>query len=98
MVRWLTAVKRAVPFVVTLDLQLHTLYTQPALLSVGVICAAPMYSGWYRAQVCSYDEDTDECDIKFVDYGGYLRVKSSVLRQIRCVVRVRGGGGGGLAT
>ena len=49
----------------------------------GVICAAPMLGGWYRAQVvCTY-EDTDECDIKYVDYGGYARVQACVLRQIR---------------
>jgi A-kinase anchor protein 1 len=39
--------------------------------------------GWYRAQVVSVDAETGACDIKFLDYGGYLTVDSSVLRQIR---------------
>ena len=47
-----------------------------------------MYQGWYRAQVASYDEGSDECDVKFVDYGGYMRMKSSVLRQIRYKVKL----------
>ena len=47
-----------------------------------------MYQGWYRAQVASYDEESDECDVKFVDYGGYMRMKSSVLRQIRYKVKL----------
>jgi A-kinase anchor protein 1 len=33
--------------------------------------------------VVAVDEETDSCDIKFVDYGGYSTVNSSVLRQIR---------------
>jgi A-kinase anchor protein 1 len=39
--------------------------------------------GWYRAQVVAVDTETDTCDIKFLDYGGYLTVNISVLRQIR---------------
>ena len=53
------------------------------LLVVGVICAAPMYNGWYRAQVVQYHEETDECDIRYVDYGGYMRMQGCLLRQIR---------------
>ncbi|UYV75248.1 AKAP1 [Cordylochernes scorpioides] len=49
----------------------------------GAICAAPVISGWFRAQVVSaVDEDTQECDIKFLDYGGYIRIHISMLRQI----------------
>jgi hypothetical protein len=33
--------------------------------------------------VVAVDEETEACDIKFVDYGGYSTVNSSVLRQIR---------------
>lgn len=53
------------------------------LISVSSICVAPAVGAWYRAQVVLVDEETDTCDIKFVDYGGYSTVNSSVLRQIR---------------
>ncbi|KAI0220716.1 A-kinase anchor protein 1, mitochondrial [Lamellibrachia satsuma] len=55
----------------------------PRPLEVGVICAAPMYGGWYRSQIVQTYPDTDECDIKFVDFGGYMSVHGSILRQIR---------------
>lgn len=55
----------------------------PRPLEVGVICAAPMLNGWYRAQISAVCEETDECDIKYVDYGGFSRVQGSLLRQIR---------------
>ena len=54
-------------------------------ISVGVLCAAPMFNSWFRAQVVSVFEESDECDIRYVDYGGYARVSSSCLRQIRSV-------------
>ena len=37
----------------------------------------------FTFQVVSYNESTDECDIKFIDYGGYLTVPAADLRQIR---------------
>ena len=49
----------------------------------GVICAAPMLNGWYRAQIMAVYDETDECDIKYVDYGGYSRISSLCLKQIR---------------
>lgn len=52
-------------------------------ISENVICVAPTVEGWYRAQVVAVDAETDTCDIKFVDYGGYLTLNSSLLRQIR---------------
>ena len=51
--------------------------------TVGVICAAPMMQGWYRAQVVEVYPERDECDIKFLDYGGYARIECTGLRQIR---------------
>ena len=42
-----------------------------------------MMNGWYRAQVVAVMEESEECDIKFVDYGGYMRVMDSTLKQIR---------------
>ncbi|XP_013383304.1 A-kinase anchor protein 1, mitochondrial isoform X2 [Lingula anatina] len=55
----------------------------PRPIEVGVICAAPMMDGWYRAQVVSVQDETDECDIKYVDYGGYARIQACALKQIR---------------
>lgn len=55
----------------------------PTPTQAGVICVAPTMGGWYRAQVVAADAEADACDIKFVDYGGYLTVDNSVLRQIR---------------
>lgn len=39
--------------------------------------------GWYRAQIISIDEKSNSCDVKFLDYGGYLTVDFLSLRQIR---------------
>lgn len=72
-----------------LDNYMVTCYTQidtpqlPRPVEAGVICAAPVMSGWYRAQVVYVCEGMEECDVKFVDYGGYSRVPISSLRQIR---------------
>lgn len=55
----------------------------PRPIENGVICAAPMLNGWYRAQIMAVYEASDECDIKYVDYGGYSRISSQCLKQIR---------------
>lgn len=55
----------------------------PRPIENGVICAAPMLNGWYRAQIMAVHEASDECDIKYVDYGGYSRISSMCLKQIR---------------
>ncbi|KAK2847504.1 hypothetical protein Q5P01_010503 [Channa striata] len=74
----------------SLDQQMFLCYSQPgtpALPSpaeVGVICAAPAAEGaWWRAQVITFYKDTNEVEIRYVDYGGYDRVKIDTLRQIR---------------
>lgn len=74
----------------SLDQQMFLCYSQPgtpALPSpaeVGVICAAPAVDGaWWRAQVISFYKETDEVEIRYVDYGGYDKVKIDSLRQIR---------------
>lgn len=56
----------------------------PRPIEVGVICAAPVMDGWFRAQVVQYYPDSDEVDVKFCDYGGYTRMQAHFLRQIRC--------------
>lgn len=51
---------------------------------MGVVCAAPVTgSGWQRAQVIQYDEESDTAHFRNVDNGGYDAVNSSTLRQIR---------------
>ncbi|KAK3084005.1 hypothetical protein FSP39_006649 [Pinctada imbricata] len=55
----------------------------PRPIEIGVICAAPLMDTWYRAQITAVYDDTDECDIKYVDYGGFSRTTGSSLRQIR---------------
>ncbi|ESO95396.1 hypothetical protein LOTGIDRAFT_215053 [Lottia gigantea] len=55
----------------------------PQPIEAGVICVAPLSDGWYRAQVVQVYIDLQECDIKFVDYGGFERVPMSQLKQIR---------------
>ncbi|RLV90302.1 hypothetical protein DV515_00014492 [Chloebia gouldiae] len=81
----------------SLDQQMFACYSQPEIptlptpvegkswmLTVGIICAAPGLDGaWLRAQVISYFEETDEVELKYVDYGGYDKVKVDTLRQIR---------------
>ncbi|XP_077995376.1 uncharacterized protein LOC144448906 [Glandiceps talaboti] len=55
----------------------------PRPIDVGMICAVPLLEGWYRAQIVELIPDTDEVDVRFVDYGGYSRVQASTLKQIR---------------
>ncbi|XP_075220753.1 A-kinase anchor protein spoonbill [Lycorma delicatula] len=47
------------------------------------ICAAPALGGWYRAQIINIDEDSKSVDVRFLDYGGFLTLETSALRQIR---------------
>ncbi|XP_030078094.1 A-kinase anchor protein 1, mitochondrial isoform X2 [Microcaecilia unicolor] len=74
----------------SLDQQMYLCYSQPGIptlptpVEVGVICAAPGVDGaWWRAQVVAYHKDGNEVEIRYVDYGGYERVKIEILRQIR---------------
>ncbi|XP_040280819.1 A-kinase anchor protein 1, mitochondrial [Bufo bufo] len=73
-----------------LDQQMYLCYSQPSVptlptpVEVGVICAAPAGDdAWWRAQVVAYYKDSEEVEIRYVDYGGYERVKIDILRQIR---------------
>ncbi|KAM6225845.1 A-kinase anchor protein 1, mitochondrial-like [Porphyrio hochstetteri] len=51
---------------------------------VGTICAAPALDGaWLRAEVNRHFEETGEVELRYVDYGGYDRVKINQLRKIR---------------
>ncbi|XP_053941158.1 A-kinase anchor protein 1, mitochondrial [Cuculus canorus] len=74
----------------SLDQQMYACYSQPEIptlltpVEVGIICAAPGLDGaWLRAQVVNYFEETNEVELRYVDYGGYEKVKIDTLRQIR---------------
>ncbi|KFP90081.1 hypothetical protein N311_02331, partial [Apaloderma vittatum] len=74
----------------SLDQQMYACYSQPEIptlptpVEVGIICAAPGLDGaWLRAQVITYFEETNEVELRYVDYGGYDKVKVDTLRQIR---------------
>uniref|UniRef100_A0A3B4E1H8 Tudor domain-containing protein n=1 Tax=Pygocentrus nattereri TaxID=42514 RepID=A0A3B4E1H8_PYGNA len=56
----------------------------PTPVEAGVVCAAPSADGgWWRAQVIQHYNDSDTVQIRYVDYGGYITVNLSTLRQIR---------------
>jgi hypothetical protein len=64
----------------------YTQFTCPSLplpIEVNSVCVAPCQGGWYRCQVVNFDPDTEMCDIKYLDYGGYHVVPAGELRQIR---------------
>lgn len=55
----------------------------PHPVEAGIICAAQVCGGWFRALVVGPSDENEECDIKFLDYGGYMTLSTSLLRQIR---------------
>lgn len=57
--------------------------TLPSPLPVNTVCVAAYEGGWYRCQVVSVDEAGQQCDIKYLDYGGYHTLPIDDLRQIR---------------
>ena len=65
-------------------IQTYSQQNTPRLPTIhsGMICAVPIMGGWYRAVITKVYE-TEECDVMFVDYGGYSRLPVSSLRQIR---------------
>ncbi|XP_061861306.1 A-kinase anchor protein 1, mitochondrial-like [Colius striatus] len=74
----------------SLHQQMFACYSQqdtPTLFTpveVGTICVAPGQDGtWLRAQVMGYCQKRREVELRYVDYGGYERVKTDTLRQIR---------------
>ncbi|XP_036379158.1 A-kinase anchor protein 1, mitochondrial-like [Megalops cyprinoides] len=77
------------PALSVLNQEMALCYTQPDTPSLsapteGMICAAPAEGGaWWRAQVVSFFKESNEAEIRYVDYGGYERVEMDILRQIR---------------
>jgi hypothetical protein len=52
-------------------------------IATGSLLAVKSDTKIYRCQVVYYNEETDSCDIKFVDHGGYTTVPVQDLRQLR---------------
>ncbi|KAL8615275.1 hypothetical protein ACOMHN_051767 [Nucella lapillus] len=57
--------------------------TVPLTEAMGTICASESDGQWYRVEVIGVYPAENECQLKYVDYGGYDRVSASCLRQIR---------------
>ncbi|XP_062138133.1 A-kinase anchor protein 1, mitochondrial [Drosophila sulfurigaster albostrigata] len=53
-------------------------------IEISAVCVIPVNGVWYRVQICDIDEEDEErCLVKFLDFGGYMNVSFSALRQIR---------------
>ncbi|XP_061866307.1 A-kinase anchor protein 1, mitochondrial-like [Colius striatus] len=70
--------------------QMFACYSEPdtptlrSPVEVGMMCVAPAQNGaWLRAQVIGCFPETREAELRYVDYGGYKRVKIDTPRQIR---------------
>lgn len=53
--------------------------TEPQL---NAVVAAPAMGGWYRAQIVEVFEN-NQCQVRFLDYGGYSTLDCTTLRKIR---------------
>lgn len=69
---------------------MYNVYTRLAVpdvprqeLEPGLVCAANWSQQWYRVQVVNYDASSDNCYVRFLDYGGYYTFLPSDLKQIR---------------
>lgn len=53
-------------------------------IEISAVCVIPINDIWYRVQIVDVDaEDEERCVVKFLDFGGYMNVTFSSLRQIR---------------
>lgn len=53
-------------------------------IEISAVCVMPINGFWYRVQICDSDADDEQrCLVKFLDFGGYMNVSFSELRQIR---------------
>ncbi|XP_017051844.1 A-kinase anchor protein 1, mitochondrial [Drosophila ficusphila] len=77
------------PSLPMLQRQLYDTYSteeSPLLpsLEISAVCVIPINGVWYRVQIVDKDpEDEERCLVKFLDFGGYMNVGFSTLRQIR---------------
>jgi len=64
----------------------YSQYTCPPVplpAQINSVCVTSCDGGWYRCQIVAFDSETEMCDIKYLDYGGYHTVSAKDLRQIR---------------
>lgn len=73
-----------------LEACMYNVYTRLAVpdvprevLEPGLVCVTNWSQQWYRVQVVNYDASSDNCYVRFVDYGGYYTFAPSDLKQIR---------------
>ncbi|XP_017064188.1 A-kinase anchor protein 1, mitochondrial [Drosophila eugracilis] len=53
-------------------------------MEISAVCVIPINGVWYRVQIVDTDPDDEErCLVKFLDFGGFMNVGFSTLRQIR---------------
>jgi len=64
--------------------QWYTVTQAPALPEIidSAICAVCVNNNWYRVQIVSHSPNNKMCEVKYLDFGGFLTVISSELRQI----------------
>lgn len=64
--------------------QWYTMTTAPELPEIidSAICAVCVQENWYRVQIVSHNSQAKTCLVKYLDFGGYLTVNSTELRQI----------------
>ncbi|XP_018330991.1 A-kinase anchor protein 1, mitochondrial isoform X2 [Agrilus planipennis] len=55
----------------------------PNPIPENTVCIAQSLGAWYRALVLSTDLENEVSYVKFLDYGGYVNIPNSELRQIR---------------
>lgn len=55
----------------------------PRPIRAGFICVVEQNEVWYRSEVVSYCNDSDQLTVRFLDYGGYSNVSYDSCRQIR---------------
>ncbi|XP_020807499.1 A-kinase anchor protein 1, mitochondrial [Drosophila serrata] len=77
------------PSLPMLQKQLYDSYTtmeapQLPSIEVSAVCVIAINGVWYRVQIVSIDADDEErCVVRFLDFGGYMNVSFTSLRQIR---------------
>lgn len=75
------------PSLSSLQYRMNQWYTQTTAPELpesidSAICALCVQQNWYRVQIVSHDSQTKTSLVKYLDFGGYLNVSTSELRQI----------------
>lgn len=64
--------------------QSYNMTEAPALPEIidNAICTVRVSDNWYRVQIVNHNPETKSCLVKYLDFGGYVTVDSTDLRQI----------------